>query len=1126
MRRWLLRILVIFVVLTALGFLCAHLVLRSDLPRRIVLDILRQETGLTVHAASLETGWAGKTVVRDLTVTLPLEQDPFLRADELRIDHTTLISLAFTRMLRVHDVEICRPDVTIKPDSHGDWNLLRAAEIIAEAQAEKAPDPTALDRLPRLRIAEAIIHIAGPDGALHTHDPITIEGDPIGALAWGFNIDYAPAVRLEGRIAPRAGWQHHLAFDINQIRGLIEPWVPDAPEVLSVAGRWQGHVKDAVLIGTLQLDDLQADQFRVRGGADVEVPGQRIVLKPRGLVVSVDDDGIDPLHLHNGTISTDGIDFSIDRLHVSSRDTMAHVNGGWSVAEESGNVRIRWSGREQAWEISHEGVIDAQLALPAIGRKSINATIEVDAESAFGDVDARLVLAAKGREWSHMSGSLLAERLTLRDREDFLDLSDTVAHIDAPLPTVTLTQLRGRDGRLTGEGTYNVQGRTWSLTAHARDWQLPGRFRGIEARPIDLELAVNGTWRDATIERLEVVHDDMALTASGRFAPDKPEPLQLEANLETRLPLQEGQPVAGDARTSMRITGTIVPMSLDLSGQLHLDDVTFLDRPLNPIEADWRGAVSEAALSFNATVPDLFDGTWSADGAYEFMTRDARLDVKGSNARVEQFAQLSGLPVDLAGRADADVNMTLPNLDLNRLAIDGRWEATELKGAGLLEARGGGLLTVRGLFVRVHQIQLAHQEGRITGEATMRLDAPDRAWFDVQTRDWPIDLPAYDLAGTVNGSLAVDVDLRSFDAHGALDIVLDLALAGEALGQFDLLGTISDRTLTVEHLQADAFAGSLSGEGNIVLAPEHWKNSELAMEWSEVDLAQLSKHLPITEPLAGICSGTLDIQRSDDPRAHEPMAVNLSAHAAEGRFGKVHLEGLELAGYFGPDRLIATEARLGAVDGEITLTARLTRHDGEPHVHVHSQFERLNIEQIVHQLEVTDEAMPGLAAGRFSGGGYLRSPHRLFGRADVTLSESDLIGLPGFTQLYSLLNLDLSPQPTGAGDVQVRLEGNSVEMSRMTYFNRGTDVVARLRVEDVRLGRNSPIAGIAAGVIRPLRDIDLPLIGDLDRLIGAVQVGSASVRIGGTLQSPSTSVVPFAEITGALRRILGGRIDE
>jgi hypothetical protein len=140
----------------------------------------------------------------------------------------------------------------------------------------------------------------------------------------------------------------------------------------------------------------------------------------------------------------------------------------------------------------------------------------------------------------------------------------------------------------------------------------------------------------------------------------------------------------------------------------------------------------------------------------------------------------------------------------------------------------------------------------------------------------------------------------------------------------------------------------------------------------------------------------------------------------------------------------------------------------------------------------------------------------------VTIADSDLGRLPVITQLYNLLHLNTDVvQPTGRTQAVLSLDGDALELSRLHQFNRGADVVASVTADNIWLGKDSPIHGVAAGGLRPLRDVAVPFASELDRLLRALQANSVSIVIGGTLGNHTTRVVPFSDIGEAVGRLLG-----
>jgi hypothetical protein len=271
----------------------------------------------------------------------------------------------------------------------------------------------------------------------------------------------------------------------------------------------------------------------------------------------------------------------------------------------------------------------------------------------------------------------------------------------------------------------------------------------------------------------------------------------------------------------------------------------------------------------------------------------------------------------------------------------------------------------------------------------------------------------------------------------------------------------------------------------------------------------------------------------DDPRDELPLLLSVEADFDEARFADFTLgmsdrEGTDLVANirFGPDRAEMRESRLIAAGGTLDMYGRISDHDGETAVFGNFSMSDLDLQQIASAASLNDRPMPGRVSGEWSVGGSLGHPHRLFGNASMELTQSDLLALPGIAQVYSALKLNIgTPKPEGEGTVLVRLEGRALEITRLIYFNRGTDVVAALTIEDIFNPTDSPIDGTAVGSIRPLRAGSQSFLSVIDRLLRAAQANAAAVEIGGTLSEPETTLTPLKDLTSSIRRLLRGRAD-
>ena len=62
------------------------------------------------------------------------------------------------------------------------------------------------------------------------------------------------------------------------------------------------------------------------------------------------------------------------------------------------------------------------------------------------------------------------------------------------------------------------------------------------------------------------------------------------------------------------------------------------------------------------------------------------------------------------------------------------------------------------------------------------------------------------------------------------------------------------------------------------------------------------------------------------------------------------------------------------------------------------------------------------------------------------------------------------------------------------------------------------------GSVRPLRDLRLPFVGDVDKLLSALQGNLATIRVEGTVHDPKVQTEPFAGISSSLREFILGDV--
>jgi hypothetical protein len=215
--------------------------------------------------------------------------------------------------------------------------------------------------------------------------------------------------------------------------------------------------------------------------------------------------------------------------------------------------------------------------------------------------------------------------------------------------------------------------------------------------------------------------------------------------------------------------------------------------------------------------------------------------------------------------------------------------------------------------------------------------------------------------------------------------------------------------------------------------------------------------------------------------------------------------------------------------------------------HVRLGFENLSMNQLVHAADKQAAPTPGLIDGSvvLYGTTGIKPPkserkdrpttqgpqltflervtRSLYGDGAVTIRKADLGHTTIIGGLYNVMRLGTEGNaPNGFGDAAFRIEPDRLIITDSYYFNRGVEARALVTVEELHNIPKSPIRGNVVGSARPLKNIDLPLIPDLDRLLSAIQATSTSIEVSGLLNAPQVRVILFQELNNAMRDLLLG----
>src|SRR3989440_5281884 len=235
-KKWFLRILLVVLILPLLLLAAVQVVLWTDLPKNWVISALQEKLQLRVSAASFSTGWSGRTSLSNVTLSLPLAQASFLQAPRISVGHTNLLALLIGRPLRVEAIEIDRPNLLVRQQTSGRWNIEDLAELIRRASggktAETQPQPSIIPQLPKVTITDGTVRLIDVAGRQATLSPLALAGEPNGPLVWKFDGSVPDQLRVSGEVAPGGNWQHIASIEVAKIGPIVRPFANKASPAL------------------------------------------------------------------------------------------------------------------------------------------------------------------------------------------------------------------------------------------------------------------------------------------------------------------------------------------------------------------------------------------------------------------------------------------------------------------------------------------------------------------------------------------------------------------------------------------------------------------------------------------------------------------------------------------------------------------------------------------------------------------------------------------------------------------------------------------------------------------------------------------------------------------------------
>jgi hypothetical protein len=1235
-RRWLLRTVLLVLVLVALLAATVQVILRTDLPRQWVLAAVQQKLQLRLGAREFTTGWRGYTSLGDVTLSLPLAEESFLRTSRLSIKHTGILGLLIQRSITVESIEIDRPEVHVRQMADGRWNVQEVVELIRRATGGKTADPATqqpreLPQLPRVTIRDATVHLVDLRNRQADLGPLTIRGAPDGPLVWNYDASTPDRLHVTGQLAPGGDWSHEAEVSLRNLGPLLRPFLTDpssavvtALERFKLSGRWTGRVAGN-LRGRLDLTELSLAGYTVTGPLGVSFAEGVTTVTPTGAVVTPPNkEQVPPARAAGGMILVEGKSATVRDLALAFAGGEVRIGGSYAWDRGVGKLEAWWNKLVLPADTTHSGSLTASLRQPWPNQPVIDAELTTSGQRGVAhEWSARLELRGSGTGWDQIAWRLTAPNLVYRRGKQTYNLDGLEARLATRGDVLTLDGLdvppgnlygRWKRGTLAASGAYHRSSGAWNAYLTGDGWPIDPNAKA----PANFLLDAYGDRTWAELGELFVEGAGVQLWARGRIAyraPGAPAELHVHGWYppidytwhERDADPREDVRLSGRLESELHVTGGAAsPIRLDVNGRLLARDFRVRNHPVGDVTLAVSGRADDEGVNVRTRRLDLFSGQWELTGRYTWKDRLSRVSVDLYDLSLAQLDNFASAPPNLRGTLGGHWNIDLPDFDPRRMTAEGRYQvqnlarltppppttspavasaidratttnpvvhaagarpaahvervspttmvvsvapATRAAGPGspasapttqvtLVPIADGieGVMTAADGVVRLDPILLRRRGGRAEARARFPITAPRQVHVEASAAAWPVEPWGPSPRGTPRALVwlqaKLDADLKRLTADGQFSLRADVPVKEQSV-VVNVDALVRGRTLDVRTLRGQGIGGEITGDGYVYL--DSPLQSTGRVDWRDLDATSVVALVPELSGLAGKFSGTVRFSptsRELNPDATGPFAVQGTLKSEGGRFDGMTVGDADFLLYSDYRRAVLEHLRWNLADGQVNAWARFTQRGGDGRfVHLNVDFDRLNLDQIVRAARPAGQQhkeMPGLLAGRVIAAGNPFTPEgrkTSSGEARLRVTESDLANVKIIDALYALLSVKFGQrQPTGHGFAQARLEGERLEIPVVRYVNRGVDVWASATVADVFQGTRSPIVGTAAGSARPLKDLKLPFMADVDKVLAAFVGGLATVEIRGTVREPDPKVIPFAQSGDSFRRFLIGDV--
>jgi hypothetical protein len=1157
------RALIVVVALAVLALITAEIIFRTNLPRNIVIAAVQKQTGLHFEVNSLSTGFFGHTNLHGVAISLPLADKPFLKISEMSLDHSWLPTLLLGGDFTIYRADLDSPYLTLRQGADKTWNFQQIAQLLTPSNATTKPSQDVT--LPTVEIRDATVVIDDGQNRSATIQHLTFDGQPKSILLWECKAHVPGHAVVTGKIATGRLWAHEFDFQFDDLKPWLSPWIASWPQDAKIQGQWSGRIEGGKLQGRLALSQAGYSSYSVAGPMQIATIADGALLQPIGATIHDANNPAFDTQFTSGEITINSTGIRAKNLGLQFPKGFATVDASFQYQDSIGNIQASWRDLAFPAKATHSGQL--RLNFASVNRQPTFDT-SVDSTGTFGDDtwDASITARATGDSRLNLDTDINVQKLFITGSQGrSVDFSGIVAEIGATSdgPRLQSLQLQSAEA-LAGQGGYSYSKKVAWFSLDGRTIRLPRH----PPNTIDLDFNL---WADPTrvhLSQLFVSSGAFSANLTGDYVYKLPKPVQARLTLShtpqisdsDERPTDESQiPMASSLQSTLDISGTLGPADLEFTGTASGSDVRFRHRSYGDLNVQLSGHIRNDQVTLASQDIELLGGQWSINGTWP--VRNSLFRINDLSVQHLSLPLATGDP-RIQGSLDGKWAIDVSNLTLPSVTITGSATAQHVSIRDNPNLIADKIviphMRLANGWARSGPVTLKRYSGSAEVRVVTALDDPTRLWLNFSTKQWPVTLP-YGAAPTgathgasgmtipatfpssspstlpadqlVDGALLsctgdLDLDLSARAALGNVDVSIDTLVNSTKLANLQSSIDVERRTLVFDEIKLTSHNTTATGNGKIDLDNPFGATADMA--FNDFDLSTLAHDSRALEHLSGRVTGSVHAGPATMQRPLGPLEVDVNLNSDKVKFGNLALGRFQATAFLGPERFVLNDTpdrptRIAIAGGYVHFWGRATRHvDDIYQTQLQATLQDLDLDTVIPAGTKTNRT-PGLLNGQINIVMQPRHPELTFGQGALRISQSDLAGTGPIAFIYGILHVLHNPnKPTGVGAIDFNIQGRDAIVTSMRYFDRGAEVRISGLIHDLPSLPHSPLNLVALASARPLSNLNIPGLSDIDQALSAIQRNALTVEITGYLDSPKEKEVLFQDVTNDLKNMLFG----